>query len=452
MNCIKCGNILNGTEKFCGICGTPVPVDSIGQQVPVQPVTPVQQSVQSVQPIEPIAPVAPVAPVVPTEPVTPVVPVAPISSVESAPIAPIQPEVVQPVTPIQTVEPVPSAEVLSANPVGAPIVEQPVQPVVDSIQSVQPVVEQPVVSSIPVAPTEPVVQVAQPSEVLSTSEVVEQSQVVQPILDNNVMNSNNNLSGAPLQPEFSQSVQPVVEQVVQPINVNNNVSKPIKKDKTFIIIVIVLFAIILCLGGYIVSKGLNGTSTNNKANDNKVEDTANDDTKNDEVVSTNEVKSFQLDGYTFKVPDGYEYTDSEGITTITSNESAAILYTYGTSYELFTSSYADSLKQSFISQGFTIYNSDTTTVSGREFYLIGLSKDDESCIYFITKLTDNNIMHGAIESSSTDGYVNTIVGISDMIDNVMVNPNKGFGNDSLDLNSNISFSNNIKGIQYEIAQ
>ena len=131
MNCKKCGAPLDGSSKFCGVCGEPIETQTetpeiFNVQEPVNQNTVIIEPVQEqmtepqVQPVEPVPTVEPVQPVEPVSTVKPnivepVQPVQPVPTVEPNIVEPVQPvptvepnivEPVQPVEPVSTVEPI----------------------------------------------------------------------------------------------------------------------------------------------------------------------------------------------------------------------------------------------------------------------------------------------------------------------------------------------------------
>lgn len=188
MYCINCGAKLPPGHKFCGMCGTRVPVIEDLQPTPVAETKeePAQQPVVQPEPVpEPVVQPEPVQqPVVEPEPVQqpepipqPVVQPEPIpesiAQPEPVPQPAVQPEPVpQPVVlpepvpqPIAQPEPVPEP-VVQPEPVPEPIVQpEPVpQPVVQPEPVPQPVV-QPEPVPQPVVQPEPVTQPIQPQPV-----------------------------------------------------------------------------------------------------------------------------------------------------------------------------------------------------------------------------------------------------------------------------------------------
>lgn len=159
MYCINCGAKLPPGHKFCGMCGTRVPVIEDTQPAPVAE-TKEEPAPQPVVQSEPIPqPVAQPEPVVQPEPIP-----QPVVQPEPAPEPVVQPEPVP--EPIVQPEPVPQP-VVQPEPIPEPIAQpEPVeQPVVQPEPVEQPIV-QPEPISQPVHQPEPVPQpVVQPEPV-----------------------------------------------------------------------------------------------------------------------------------------------------------------------------------------------------------------------------------------------------------------------------------------------
>lgn len=162
MYCINCGAKLPPGHKFCGMCGTRVPVIEDLQPTPVAETKeePAPQAVVQPEPVpEPIVQQEPVPqPVVQPEPIP-----EPIAQPEPVPKSIAQPEPVP--EPVVQPEPVPEP-VVQPEPVPEPVVQpEPVpQPVVQPEPVPQPVV-QPEPVPQPVVQPEPVTQPIQPQPV-----------------------------------------------------------------------------------------------------------------------------------------------------------------------------------------------------------------------------------------------------------------------------------------------
>ena len=172
MYCINCGAKLPPGHKFCGMCGTRVPVIEDLQPTPVaetkeepapQPVVqpePIPQPVVQPEPVpEPVVQPEPIPqPVVQPEPVP-----EPIVQQETVPQPVVQPEPIP--EPIAQPEPVPKS-IVQPEPVPEPVVQpEPVpQPVVQPEPVPQPVV-QPEPVPQPVVQPKPVTQPIQPQPV-----------------------------------------------------------------------------------------------------------------------------------------------------------------------------------------------------------------------------------------------------------------------------------------------
>ena len=342
-------------------------------------------------------------------------PEVPVTPVPEAPVAQPVPEAAPAQEtlnyPSETIEEVPAPVAPAPEVPVAPVPEAPVAPVPEAPAPVAPApVEAPVapVPEAPAAPAAPVPPVVDPA----TQMAVPVQPVAQPVA----------------QPVPMQPVDQIVPPVQQPAPV------PKKNNTAFIIIVIVLVALIIGLGGWYLSGKIG-----NKSNDTDTkEETKEKDTEKDKDKDEDEEKdkdkdedkdkdvatgsSYNVSGYKIVVPSGYEVTenDSSSIELQSRAKKAVLLLVIDPYYTV--SEYIndeDGVKEILASYEVTDYTVDRKKIGNKDYTIYNFKIED---VYGTIGLTD---MGGGAAVISTFHGTESYTSVYEDISKMLVGAEKG---------------------------
>lgn len=243
MKCINCGNEIPNSSNVCPFCNssvTPIGTPEITTlneqpQQPVQSNEPVNVESVTEKPVESVQSDlgrTSQIPVTPTEPVLPQDQGMEVNNVLNQDLNPVQPE---------------------TNPIiEETIVENPVQPEITE-NTVEPMVNEPVVADTPVMEDLAVPQVSE-SEIVDNSQQIE-NQVVEPVVEQPVTPvvvdatmTQEPVTGEPVMPETNPGTSPIVEEPNDGVKIGAAAPVIKKNNKKPIIIVIVAIVVALIVG------------------------------------------------------------------------------------------------------------------------------------------------------------------------------------------------------------
>lgn len=188
----------------------------------------------------------------------------------------------------------------------------------------------------------------------------------------------------------------------QPIQMNQNLnnmkanSNDSKKNILFLIAVIVLVLIIIGLGLFIGYKLVSGT---------KETVVQNEKTNTEETETVKKVKqaiTFNLDGYTFKLPSGYKYSLTDGVHFVMDDKREVVLEfenVFKLSFVECAAS-AEETKATLIKQGFNVASYEQKNVNGMYFLVFKIIEENKEIYMYAAKLDEYNIVKGYFIMSS----------------------------------------------------
>ena len=212
--------------------------------------------------------------------------------------------------------------------------------------------------------------------------------VDEPIVNNNFQSASN---ASNLNSVNNESIK--MNQNLNNMKANNNGSK---KNILFLIVVIVLVLIIIGLGLFIGYKLVGGTKENVVQNEKtNIEET-------ETVKKVEQAITFNLDGYTFKLPSGYKYSLTDGVHLVMDDKREVVLE-FDNVFKLSFAECAASteeIKATLIKQGFDVASYEQKKVNDIDFLVFKIIEENKEIYMYVAKLDENNIVKGYFVMSS----------------------------------------------------
>lgn len=318
-------------------------------------------------------------------------------------------------------------------PVQQPV--QPTQPVQQPIQSVQPTVLQatPEMVSQPVPqamPQNAPVQGVTPQQVNNGVGMNGQNMGGVGVNSQPMFSTSQDMVGQPIQPTpMPGQAQPMnlpIDNVMNSMNANQQGPK---KNKTFLIVVILLVAVIIGLGGFVVYKFVDSNSkssqvdkdskeTDNKKDSDKKEDKDDDkddnkDEDDDGIVSSGGV--VELSGFKFSIPNDVQYQKDSS--TMTISDGTGYMATMGVNFFSYDELLEDpsSITDELTAEGIIVTATKEKVVNDRKFICFQLNYQGQGAIFYVTSIDEFFVSFGMVMGKSSSGYQTGFEDITEIV-------------------------------------
>lgn len=207
-----------------------------------------------------------------------------------------------------------------------------------------------------------VMQPSQPSPEVQNATIAQPVPIVntpQPEVNNNFNQETNN------QNYMNQNVQSTP---VQPVNYAGNSQNAPSGNNNFKIIVAVLIAAVVIIGGFAAYKVFSNKDSDNNNIQPKIEDTPTNQVEN--PVNSNNGNVYTYNNFQFAIPNGYTASEQEGLLFLKGSQAnvAIYIYEYLTLEDVIAE--IDTLKAQYTNSGYSIKSTEQKTYNGKEWLLM----------------------------------------------------------------------------------